>query len=98
MPQVFNTQTLLQLRLSTGTDLTSAVNLKILWQDPNGSRGEWTDVTVDASSVLVYNFTDTDITVEGKWRFQAYAELGGLVGFGQIVEQRFYAPLINEES
>ena len=90
MPQLFKGQSLLQIKLDTGIDVSTATVKKILWQDPNGDRGFWTVSSVEALTILVYNVTSSDVTVEGRWRLQAYVEIGGLEGYGEIVEQTFY--------
>ena len=88
MSQVFNGQSMLQLKLDTGISLVGAISMKILWRDPDGLEGEWTVVSTDGTK-LVYNVLETDITVPGKWSMQAYVELGGLKGYGDIVTQTF---------
>ncbi len=92
MSQVFNGQSMLQLKLDTGISLAGATVMKILYRDPNGTTGEWEVVSTDGMK-LVYNVGETDITVPGKWSMQAYVEIGGLVGYGDIVTQTFTANL-----
>ena len=95
MSQVFNGQSMLQLKLDTGISLVGATTMKILYTDPNSVDGEWTVVSTDGTK-LVYNVLETDITVAGTWQMQAYVEIGGLIGYGDIVTQKFTAPLNTE--
>lgn len=92
MSQVFNGQSMLQLKLDTGISLVGATSMKILYIDPNGLQGEWEVVSTDGNK-LVYNPTTTDITVPGLWSMQAYVQIGGLDGYGDIVTQTFTATL-----
>lgn len=92
MTQLFNGDSMLQLKLDTGISLAGATSMKILWKDPNGLSGEWIVSSIDGTK-LVYNVLTTDITVPGKWSMQAYVELGGLIGYGQIATQNFTTPL-----
>ncbi len=92
MSQVFNGQSLLQLKLDTGITISGATSKKILWQDPVGGSGEWVVTEIDGSS-LVYDVQAGDITVPGDWKLQSRVEIGGKVGFGAIVKQNFKAVL-----
>jgi len=88
MSQVFSTQSMLQLKLDTGISLVGDTSMKILWKDPNGVTGEWEVVSTDANK-LVYNVLSTDVTVPGKWKMQAYVQIGGLDGYGDVVTVTF---------
>ncbi len=87
MSNVFNKQSLLIYKLDTGLDLTAASVKKILYKKPDGSKGGW-DASVEGTK-LVYNFNDTDINVSGEWEFQAYVEIGGKKGYGDVVTEHF---------
>ena len=88
MNQVFNGQSLLQLKIDTGIILTGATELKILYKKPNGTTGEWI-VTTTEGTKLVYNIGDTDIDAAGTWELQAYVLTGGKKGYGEIIKQVF---------
>lgn len=92
MPQLFNNDSMLQLKLDTGISLVGATLMRILYTDPNGLQGEWTVVSTDGTK-LVYNVLETDITVPGIWQMQAAVTIGGLTGYGQIATQTFTAIL-----
>jgi hypothetical protein len=83
MAYTFKGQTLLQIQLDTGLDLSTATELKILYKKPDGTVGEW--VGVDSSTNIVYDFEDGDIDLEGTWRLQSYALIGGRVAYGDYV-------------
>jgi hypothetical protein len=78
---------LITVELDTGLDLSSATVSKILYKKPDGKRGEWT-ATVD-EKMLTYEPSNTDINQAGTWQFQAYVEIGGEIGRGEIVTQTF---------
>ena len=87
MSQVFNTQTMLQLKLDTGINISAATVKKILYKKPgNTGSGEWTVSTIDGTN-LVYDVQLTDITAPGEWQFQAFVTVGGKDGYGKIVKQ-----------
>jgi hypothetical protein len=82
---------LLTLTLDTGRDLTGASNPKILYQKPDGTKGEWT-ATISGQS-LTYAVINTDIDQAGVWKLQTYIEVAAKKGYGEIVEQVFEKPL-----
>jgi len=83
---------LITLTLSTGRDLTGAINSKILYQKPDGTKGEWT-ATISGQS-LTYTLSNTDIDQAGVWKFQTYIEIATKKGYGEMVEQIFEQPII----
>lgn len=91
MPQQFINTGLLTISLDTGRDLSSAVVTKIKYIKPNGIGGEWA-ASVSGTS-LTYDVSNTDIDVPGTWQFQAYVEIDGEIGRGEIVTQTFQTPL-----
>lgn len=91
MGQLFTNTGQLTIYLDTGIDLTSATVTKIKYIKPNGVTGEWT-ATVSGTA-LTYDVSNTDIDVSGTWQFQAYIEIGGEIGRGEIVTQTFNKPI-----
>lgn len=87
MSDVFEGQTILQLKLDTKIDLSNATVLKILWKRPDKITGA-TAVTAVEGSIMVLDLSTINIT-PGKWEFQAYAEIGGKKAFGDIVSRIF---------
>lgn len=89
----FKTQSLLVITVETGySGLGSATVKRILFTKPNGSKGYWNG-TVSGTS-LTYQTTEGDIDQAGLWKFQAYIEVGGLKGFGDITTQYFETSLL----
>jgi hypothetical protein len=90
MSNIFQGQTMLRFKIDTGLDLSSATVKKILWQDPAYNTGSW-----DVTTQLVYDIQTIDITTSGPWKLQAYVEIAGKKGYGEIVTENFKAPLKN---
>jgi hypothetical protein len=86
--QVFNGQSLLQLKFDTGLNLAAATVLKILFERPDGTAGFWAVTVIDGTK-LVYNVLETDINIAGNWQLQSYVEIAGKKGYGKIVTQNF---------
>jgi hypothetical protein len=92
MSKVYKKQTNITLTLDTGIDLTVGVTeAKILFNKPNGEKGEWTGIV--SGSTLSHTFVDGDIDRDGMWKFQAYVVKGGKKHYGEITEKYFYKPL-----
>lgn len=90
---LFKTQSLFSIIAETNyPSLGSATITRILYEKPNREKGYW-DATVSGTQ-LIYNVADGDIDQSGKWQLQAYIEVGGLDGFGDIVTQHFDKPLL----
>jgi hypothetical protein len=88
MSDVFEGQSLLQIKLDTGISLTGTTVKKILFKKPNGEHGEWVVNTTEGTK-LVYDVSDTDIEIAGNWQLQSYVEIAGKKGYGTIVTQNF---------
>lgn len=88
---LFITQGNLLLPLDTDLDLSTATVAKILWKNPIGRKGEWTGTVVGDS--IQYQLSNSSITVPGFWEFQAFATIGGLDSYGDIVRIEFKKPL-----
>lgn len=93
MSILYTNSGLITLILGTGRDLTGASNPKILYQKPDGTKGEWTG-TISGQN-LTYVLTNADIDQSGVWKFQTYIEVATKKGYGEIVEQVFEKPLIS---
>lgn len=92
MGDVFNTQSLLTIVIETGyASLSGATVKQIHYLKPDGTKGQW-NATVSGTQ-LTHAVTGSDIDQAGNWQFQAYIEVGGLLGFGKIANQYFGAIL-----
>ena len=85
--KIFAGQSLLTLKLDTGTDVSTATVKRILYKKPSGAQGAWDATSVEALTILTYDVEDNDLDEQGHWRFQAYVEIGGLKGYGQVVTE-----------
>lgn len=83
---------ILQLNIDTqlpvSFTLSSADVKKILYQKPDGTSGEWDDVTV-SGTIITKNLSNTDIDQKGNWTFQSYVEFSGEKGYGDKIEVYF---------
>lgn len=64
------------LHVDTSLDLSTATVKKLLVQKPKGGAVEWTDVTVDGTSI-VYVTKAGDLDQKGEYRIAAYVEFAG---------------------
>jgi hypothetical protein len=88
---IFQGQGLMQLKLETGIDLSSASSKAILYKKPDGTSGTWavstTETGVATNSILVYTMSNSDFDLSGVWTFQAYAVIGGKNGYGEYIQK-----------
>ena len=84
---IYVNQSLLRIELDTETDLTGVDAMKILYEKPDGTTGEWT-VTLTSGTKLLYNVQTGDIDQAGTWKFQAYVDINGSIGYGRIVREK----------
>lgn len=90
---IFRTQSLFSIVAKTGyDDLASAEITRILYKKPGGTEGYW-QASVSGTN-LIYNVSDGDIDIKGRWQFQAYIEIGGLKGFGSVFTQEIQEPIL----
>lgn len=76
MGKIFDTQTYLRIKLSYTADVASDISsVKIKYEQPDGTTGEWTATHVPASKYVYYDLpTNNTVTLdEGKWHFWIYA-------------------------
>ncbi len=81
------------IEVDTSLDLASATLTKLLVKKPRGASVEWTNVTVDDTSI-VYVTAAGDLDQKGVYRIAAYVEFaGGVERTGAAanfaVEERF---------
>lgn len=78
---VFKDQYLLTIELDTGYDISAATSVKILYQKPGGTKGEWVGSVSDTTKIT-YSVQEGDLDTAGTWILQAYAVVGSKVGYG----------------
>lgn len=90
---LFINQELLTISLETfRDDLGDAEVKRILYWKPDYTKGFW-DATVSGTK-LTYDLQLGDIDQVGVWKFQAYIEIDGLRGPGEIFNHRFNKTLL----
>lgn len=89
---VFETQSLIDLILNTGIDISAATVLAIHYQKPSGIDGLFSG-TLEGTQKIKYQAQVGDFDEIGTWQFQSVVTLGGRVGLGGIVKIVFNAKL-----
>lgn len=88
MGKVFKNQGLLTIKLETKSANVSVAEVKkILYKKPDETKGFFT-ATAEGTK-LVHTFSNAEIDQAGTWEFQAYIEVAGLKGYGEIIKQLF---------
>ena len=76
--------------LDTGITITGATAIKIKYQKPDGTTGEWT-ASKNGTTKVQYTLLTGNIDQAGVWTFQAYVEVSGGKWHGQTSEINFSA-------
>ena len=75
--RVFKNQTLFDLILNTGENITAADPVKIKYKKPeSGNTGEWTGEIYDTTKIK-YSCGEDDIDESGHWIFWSYVTIEG---------------------
>jgi len=84
----------INLRLSTGIDVSLYSINRIKYVKPNGATGYW-NASADPgdSTVMQYTMDDGELDVRGTWQVQAYVEEGGVKFHGLWTEFKVFEPL-----
>ncbi|MHA1951891.1 MAG: hypothetical protein ACW987_18750 [Candidatus Thorarchaeota archaeon] len=83
-----------EIVLDAGVALGTPDVLKIKYQKPDGTTGEWTATPYEVTKAR-YVTENGDLDVSGLWVFQIYVELAGgsWKGHGEEYEEWLYAPI-----
>ncbi len=83
-----------EIVLNAGVALGTPDVLKIKYQKPNGTTGEW-EADVYETTKARYITMNGDLDVAGLWTFQIYTELagGGWQGHGEEYQEWIYSPI-----
>ena len=73
-------------------DVSSATVRNIKVRKPDGLRTTWT-ATLDGTTKIKYVIQTGDLDVVGDWSLQAYVEMTGWKGSGELVTLRVNRPL-----
>lgn len=89
---VFKGQSYLDIYLDTKIDISGASEVRVLYEKPDGTSGNWVAV-VDDTTKVKYAVQPGDIDQDGTWKFQAYALIAGRVALGNPFSRPFLTPL-----
>jgi hypothetical protein len=88
---IFQGQGLLEIKLETGLDLSTASSKAILYKKPDGTSGSWTVTVTETglanSSILVYSVANDELDPYGVWTFQSFVIIGGKKGYGEYTQK-----------
>ena len=83
-----------EFRLDTELDLTTATLVAIKVKKPDGSTDTWTGTVYDTTKVKYVTVAeDIPDDLPGTYQLQAYVEIGGFEGCGDIVKEKVKAKL-----
>lgn len=89
---IFKNQTYLRIQLTTGVNITSALETKIYYEKPDGEKGNVDATVSDATMGIIYYdlIVDNSILDQiGSWRFWAYIKFSdGRIARGDSVSVR----------
>ena len=81
-----------KITLSTGVDLTTATQMLIKYEKPDGTTGSWTPV-LSGDSSMEFNTMTSTLDQRGTWRLQAFAAFGAARLHGRWAELKVFGPL-----
>ena len=85
MSQVFVGDIGTEIVLDCGAVVSSATARKIYALKPNGTKVTWT-ATADGTTAIKYVTQINDLDIPGVWQLQAYVEVSGWKGSGEVAE------------
>jgi len=87
MSHIYKAQGLVIISLDTGKDISTATVMKILYRQPDGTKGSWVaTLKAGSNSVIQYTTANADLSLTGSWKLQAFVTVGGINEYGDIVE------------
>lgn len=75
----------LEIKLDTKVDLSSAVTPYIRATDPTGATHNWLANVVEDTKLTYTTVKDTDLDIHGTWKLQAYPNIIGAEAPGETV-------------
>lgn len=72
-----------EIILDCGTAITTATTRSIVARSPRGVKKTWT-ATAEGSTSIKYTTQAGDLDQEGVWRLQAYVDMPGWSGHGDV--------------
>lgn len=80
-----------EIILNCGVDVTATTVRRIIARKPGGAKVVW-EAMLEGTTSIKYVAQAADLTA-GRWEFQAYVEMPGWKGFGEIAEHTVSRPL-----
>lgn len=74
-----------EIVLDVGSDITDNIELAILCLKPDGSEHKWI-ASLESKSKLKYISSEMDFDQKGRFKLQAYVDLGTWSGRGSTIE------------
>lgn len=90
---LFKNQTLIDLTLNTGIEITGYSAIAIKYEKPSGVTGQWTAQANGINSIKYPIADENDLDESGEWKFQAVVTIGGRTGYGEIVRINVREPI-----
>ena len=80
-----------EIILDCGVDITTTTVRNIIARKPDGTKVVWT-AAVEGTTAIKY-IAQTGDLMAGKWAFQAYVEMPGWKGFGEVAYHTVSRPI-----
>ena len=91
---IFKNQTYLRIQLSTGVDITGALQIKIYYRKPDDTIDSVDAIVLTANPGVIYYDMPVDASFldqTGNWRFWSFIEFGdGREARGETISARIY--------
>ena len=90
---IFVGQKALRFEARTKTNISGALETKILYKKPDLTTGEWTASILDASQGIIYYDVgmNTELDQDGDWRLRSYVKFSdGREAKGRVVQVTVY--------
>ncbi len=81
-----------EIILDCGTAVTTSTVRNVIARSPRGAKKTWA-ASVDGTNNIKYVTAAGDLDQAGDWRIQAYVEMPGWQGYGDVVVLTVKAPI-----
>ncbi len=81
-----------EIVLNCGVDVSTATVRNIIARSPDGTKSTWSAVA-DGSKAIKHVLVDGDLDLPGSWKLQAYVEMPGWKGYGEVAVLTVTTPL-----
>jgi len=97
MSKVYKGDVGTRIELDAGTDISSAEELVIKYQKPDGTTGEWDGELDDDNQTVYYVTQEDDLDQSGEYQVQLYIKLLVWEGSGEKASFTVYDPIEEDE-